>query len=206
MKKKGIFITFEGAEGSGKSTQIREAAKFFREKGREVILLREPGGTKISELIRKILLDRANQGMSHATELFLYLAARAQVVEEKILPALREGKVVIADRFEDSTRAYQGFGRGFSLEAIESMSRLVRGTLIPDLTFVLDVDITKGLARGGRHDRIEWEALSFHRKVRQGYLTLARKEPGRMLVLDTDQPVSVVKQCVLERLQRVFGK
>ncbi|HOG23462.1 MAG: Thymidylate kinase [Candidatus Omnitrophica bacterium ADurb.Bin292] len=206
MKKKGIFITFEGAEGSGKSTQIREAAKFFRKKGREVILLREPGGTKISELIRKILLDRANQGMSHATELFLYLAARAQVVEEKILPALREGKVVIADRFEDSTRAYQGFGRGFSLEAIESMSRLVRGTLIPDLTFVLDVDITKGLARGGRHDRIEWEALSFHRKVRQGYLTLARKEPGRMLVLDTDQPVSVVKQCVLERLQRVFGK
>lgn len=206
MKKKGIFITFEGAEGSGKSTQIREAAKFFRKKGREVILLREPGGTKISELIRKILLDRANQGMSHATELFLYLAARAQVVEEKILPALREGKVVIVDRFEDSTRAYQGFGRGFSLEAIESMSRLVRGTLIPDLTFVLDVDITKGLARGGRHDRIEWEALSFHRKVRQGYLTLARKEPGRMLVLDTDQPVSVVKQCVLERLQRVFGK
>jgi len=206
MKKKGIFITFEGAEGSGKSTQIREAAKFFRKKGREVILLREPGGTKISELIRKILLDRANQGMSHATELVLYLAARAQVVEEKILPALREGKVVIADRFEDSTRAYQGFGRGFSLEAIESMSRLVRGTLIPDLTFVLDVDITKGLARGGRHDRIEWEALSFHRKVRQGYLTLARKEPGRMLVLDTDQPVSVVKQCVLERLQRVFGK
>ncbi len=206
MRKKGIFITFEGAEGSGKSTQIREAVKFFREKGREVVLLREPGGTKISEVIRKILLDRANQGMSHATELFLYLAARAQIVEEKILPALRDGKVVISDRFEDSTRAYQGFGRGFSLETIETMSRLVRGTLIPDLTFVLDVDIAKGLARGGRHDRIEWEALSFHQKVRQGYLTLARREPGRMLVLDTNQPVSVVRQCVLERLKHVFGK
>ena len=140
------------------------------------------------------------------TELLLYLAARAQIVREKILPALQKGKVVICDRFEDSTRAYQGFGRRIPLGMIEQASRLVRGNLRPDLTFVLDVDIKKGLARGGRHDRIEREALSFHERVRLGFLTLAKREPRRITVLDTSRPAEWVSQKVQERLEDVFGQ
>jgi len=204
--KKGYFITFEGAEGSGKSTQIRNAVAFLKKKGRSVVMLREPGGTRISEAIRAILLDRKNVKMSHTTELLLYLAARAQIVREKILPALEKGKIVICDRFEDSTRAYQGFGRGISMLLINSVSLLIRKRLKPDLTFVLDVETCKGLKRGGRHDRIEREALSFHRRVRRGFLTLAKKEPRRMVVLDTSKPVESVSQKVRERLERVFGQ
>jgi dTMP kinase len=204
--RKGYFITFEGAEGSGKSTQIRNAVAFLKKKGRSVVMLREPGGTRISEAIRNILLDKNLKEMARVTELLLYLAARAQIVHEKILPALKRGKVVICDRFEDSTRAYQGFGRGLSLAAIENASKLVRGALKPDLTFVLDIDIAEGLARGGRHDRIEREALSFHKRVRRGFLALAKKEPQRMIVLDTSEPVASVSQKVRERLERVFGK
>ncbi len=203
--KKGYFITFEGAEGSGKSTQIRNAVAFLKKKGRSVVMLREPGGTRISERVREILLDKNNKEMSHITELLLYLAARAQIVHEKILPALKEGKVVICDRFEDSTRAYQGFGRKIPLAAIEEASKLVRGTLKPDLTFVLDIDIVKGLKRGGRHDRIERESLSFHERVRRGFLALAKKEPRRMVVLDTSQSMELVSQEVWERLEHVFG-
>ncbi|MFH1208721.1 MAG: dTMP kinase [Candidatus Omnitrophota bacterium] len=204
--KKGYFITFEGAEGSGKSTQIRKAVAFLKRKGRSVVMLREPGGTRISEAIRAVLLDKDLKEMDPVTELFLYLAARAQIVHEKIVPALRKGKVVICDRFEDSTRAYQGFGRGLSLATIEEASRLVRGTLKPDLTFVLDIDIARGLERGGRHDRIEREALSFHRRVRRGFLTLAKKEPRRIVVLDTSKPIEWVSAIVRERLERVFGQ
>lgn len=204
--KKGYFITFEGAEGSGKSTQIRNAVAFLKKKGRSVVMLREPGGTRISEAIRNILLDKNLKEMAPVTELLLYLAARAQIVREKILPALKTGKVVISDRFEDSTMAYQGFGRKIPLKAIEEISRLVRGALKPDLTFVLDIDIVKGLARGGRHDRIEREALSFHRRVRKGFLTLAKKESKRMVVLDTSKAAESVSQKVRERLERVFGQ
>ncbi len=202
---KGYFITFEGAEGSGKSTQIRKTVAFLRKKGRSVVMLREPGGTRISEAIRNILLDKQLKEMSHVTELLLYLAARAQIVREKILPALKKGKVVICDRFEDSTSAYQGYGRKIPLEAIDQVSRLVRGDLRPDLTFVLDIDIKKGLARGGRHDRIEREALSFHERVRRGFLSLAKKHPQRMMVLDTSKSVDWVSQKVRERLERVFS-
>ena len=204
--KKRYFITFEGAEGSGKSTQIRNAVAFLKKKGRSVLMLREPGGTRISEAIRSILLDKDLKEMGPVTELLLYLAARAQIVHEKILPALKKGKVVICDRFEDSTKAYQGFGRKIPLEAIEGASKLVRGTLKPDLTFLLDIDIAKGLKRGGRHDRIEREALSFHERVRRGFLALAKKEPGRMVVLDAHEPVEAVSQKVRERLERVFGQ
>ncbi|HOW59952.1 MAG TPA: dTMP kinase [Candidatus Omnitrophota bacterium] len=204
--KKGYFITFEGAEGSGKSTQIRNAVAFLKKQGYSVLMLREPGGTRISEAIRSILLNKELTEMADVTELLLYLAARAQIVREKILPALKKGKVVICDRFEDSTWAYQGFGRKIPIPAIEQASRLVRGNLKPDLTFVLDVDTTQGLKRGGRHDRIEREALSFHRRVRQGFLTLAKKNPNRMVVLDTGKPLEWVTQKVRERLERVFGK
>lgn len=204
--KKGYFITFEGAEGSGKSTQIRNAVAFLKRKGRSVLMLREPGGTRISEAIRNVLLDKDLKEMSPVTELLLYLAARAQIVHEKILPALKKGKVVICDRFEDSTRAYQGFGRRIPLAAIDQAGKLVRGNLKPDLTFVLDIDIAKGLKRGGRHDRIEREALSFHQRVRRGFLALAKKEPRRMVVLDTSKSLGSVSQKVRERLERVFGQ
>jgi len=204
--KKGIFITFEGAEGSGKSTQIKRAAQFFRRKGRQVLLLREPGGTKISEAIRGILLDKKNKEMSSETELFLYLAARAQIVREKILPALQKGKVVICDRFEDSTVAYQGYGRGISLKIIEAMSWLVRGNLKQDLTFVLDIDVRRGLKRGGRHDRIERESLEFHCRVRKGFLSAAKKEPRRMVILGTGQPVHLVSKRIEEKLKHDFDQ
>ncbi len=205
-KHRGYFITFEGAEGSGKSTQIRNAVAFLKKKGRSVVMLREPGGTRISEAIREILLDKNNKEMAHVTELLLYYAARAQIVREKILPALGKGKVVICDRFEDSTRAYQGFGRKISLGAIEQIGKLVRGSLRPDLTFVLDIDIAKGLKRGGRHDRIEREALSFHERVRRGFLALAKNEPRRIVVLDSSRSVESVSQKIRERLQNVFGQ
>ncbi len=205
-KHRGYFITFEGAEGSGKSTQIRNAVAFLKKKHHSIVMLREPGGTRISESIRKILLDKKLKEMAEVTELLLYLAARAQIVREKVLPALKQGKVVICDRFEDSTRAYQGFGRRIPLAAIEKASELVRGSLKPDLTFVLDVDIAQGLKRGGRHDRIEREALSFHRRVRRGFLMLAKKEPKRMVVLDTSKPAAWVSQKVEEKLKRVFGQ
>ncbi len=203
--KRGYFITFEGAEGSGKSTQIRNAVAFLKKKGYSVMMLREPGGTRVSERIRRILLDKNLKEMAPVTELLLYLAARAQIVRETILPALKKGKVVVCDRFEDSTRAYQGFGRRIPLAAIQRASKLARGTLKPDLTFVLDIDIAKGLRRGGRHDRIEREALSFHERVRKGFLTLAKKEPRRMIVLDAGKPAAWVSQKVRERLARVFG-
>ena len=204
--KKGFFITFEGAEGSGKSTQIQKAVAFLKKKGHVVVMLREPGGTRISEAVRAILLNKNLKEMAHITELLLYLAARAQIVHEKILPALAKGEVVICDRFEDSTRAYQGFGRKIPLAAIDAVSCLVRGALSADLTFVLDIDITKGLARGGRHDRIEREALSFHERVRRGFLTLAKKEPRRMVVLDASKPVEWVSGKIRERLEHVFGQ
>ncbi|OQA56676.1 MAG: Thymidylate kinase [Candidatus Omnitrophica bacterium ADurb.Bin277] len=203
--KKGIFITFEGAEGSGKSTQIKNAARFFRRKDRSVVLLREPGGTKVSEAIRAILLDKRNKKLSDATELFLYLAARSQIVREKILPALKKGKVVICDRFEDSTLAYQGYGRKLPFALIRDMNRVVRGTLKPMLTFVLDVDIRRGLQRGGRYDRIERESFSFHQRVRSGFLKLAEQEPERMTVIDGSRPLPEVSRLVLEKLKSVFG-
>jgi dTMP kinase len=204
--KKGYFITFEGADGSGKSTQICNAVAFLKKKGRSVVMLREPGGTRISEAIRGILLDKKLKEMDPITELLLYFAARAQIVREKILPALKAGKVVICDRFEDSTLAYQGFGRKIPLAAIEEVSCLVRGPLKPDLTFVLDIDIVKGLQRGGRYDRIEREALSFHKRVRLGFLTLAKKEPRRITVVDANRSMAWVSQQVRERLEHVFGQ
>lgn len=201
--KKGIFITFEGTEGGGKSTQIKKAASFLRSHGREVLLLREPGGTKVSEAIREILLNKENTEMNAQAELLLYLAARAQIVGEKILPALQHGAVVICDRFEDSTLAYQGYGRGLSVSEIQKMSRLfVRGKLQPDLTFVLNIDPREGMKRGGRHDRMERQSMAFHKKVQLGFLDLARKNPKRYKVLDATQPIGAIAYQIQEILRQ----
>jgi len=168
-------------------------------------MIREPGSTRSSEAIRRILLDPQNKKMGQATELLLYLAARAQLVEEKILPALKAGRVIISDRFEDSTLAYQGFGAGISRHTIESFSRFVRGSLKPDLTFILDIHPQKGLARGGRHDRVEKKSDAFHRRVRNGFLTLARQNKKRIVLLSTDKPVREVQQQILKHLKRFYG-
>lgn len=203
--KKNCFITFEGAEGSGKTTQIKAAAKFLKSKGYDVVLLREPGGTQVSEAIREILLNKNNTQMCPQTELLLYLAARAQIVNEKILPALKKGKIIICDRYEDSTLAYQGFGRGFALEAILKVSKdLVRADVVPQLTFLLDIDPAKGMKRGGRHDRMERQSLAFHRKVRNGFLKLAAKNKKRFTVIDSSKPIEQVTDKVIGKLKNVF--
>jgi len=204
MKMRGRLITFEGPEGGGKTTQIRKTALFLRKKGHAVLILREPGGTKTGEAVRQILLDRKQNRMTPQTELLLYLAARAQIVGEKILPALEKGIIVLLDRFEDSTVAYQGYGRGIPLNAIEMVScSLVRGVLKPDLTVILDVDPALGLKRGGRHDRMERQSLAFHRKVRKGFISIAKKDPRRCLVIDGALDKSAVFEHIRERVERV---
>ena len=203
MNSKGFFITFEGAEGSGKSTQIRRAAAYLKKRRLKFVLLREPGGTRVGEAIREIILNKSFKETAPETELLLYLAARAQIVREKILPALRKGRVVICDRFEDSTVAYQGFGRGIPRAAIETASRLfVRGSLAPDRTFLLDIDPAEGMRRGGRRDRMERQSIRFHRAVRKGFLDIARKNPKRFCVIDARLPVEKAARKIRETLDR----
>lgn len=204
MKRRGVFITFEGPEGSGKSTVIKAAARFLRKKGFSVLWLREPGGTAISEAIRLILLDRKNFRMTVEAELFLYFAARAQMVREKILPALKRGKVVICDRYHDSTAAYQGFAGGVPVSLIDAYGKLAKAGLEPDLTFLLDVETAKGLKRAGRTDRMEKKSMAFHRRVRKGFLALAKKYPRRMIVLKDEKDIRHKVARLEEMLTRLF--
>jgi len=200
LKPKGYFTTFEGPEGSGKSTQIKKAASYLRRKGHRVLVLREPGGTRVSEAIRRILLDHRLEEMSVVTELLLYLAARSQIVQQKILPALHQGKIVICDRYEDSTMAYQGFGRKLSLTTIAKVSEMVRGKTLPKRTFLLDLPPKKGLRRGGRMDRMEKQSLLFHERVRRGFLKLAKINKKRFLILDAMQSKEVIAGKIRQRL------
>ena len=204
MTPRGYFVTFEGAEGSGKSTQIKRAARHLRRKGYAVLVLREPGGTRTSEAIRKILLDKKLHQMRPETELLLYLAARAQLVREKIEPSLKQGKIVILDRYEDSTLAYQGYGGGIPIPLIRKLSRLVRGKRVPPLTFLLDIETERGLRRSGRRDRIEKKSVAFHRRVRQGFLKLARREPKRFVVLSSQEPIKKVWKQIEKKLNALF--
>jgi dTMP kinase len=186
MLKRGIFITFEGPEGSGKTTHSRLLCEFLRKKGHKVLHTREPGGVLISEKIRKILLDPKNKGMDVACEMLLYMAARAQIVKEKILPGLKQGKIVVCDRFTDATLAYQGYAGGMDLEVIGNIAGIVTKGLKPDITFLLDIDAGAGLLRTGRSkDRMERKSILYHNKVRSGYLSIAKKEPKRMKVLSS---------------------
>jgi len=190
MKKaiRGKFITFEGPEGSGKSTQGRLLVKYLRSKGRKAIFLREPGGTSVSEKIRKILLDKSNHRISPLSEMLLYMAARAQLVQEIIKPALARGYFVVCDRFLDSTIAYQGYGLGINLSLIEYLGKSVTFSIKPDLTIFLDVEVRRGLRACGRKlDRIEQRSLAYHQRVRRGYLTLAAKYPRRIKIVKPDK-------------------
>jgi dTMP kinase len=171
-----MFITLEGPEGSGKTSQLGEFADFLREQGYEVVTTREPGGTSISDQIRKVLVSMENKNLHPRTEILLFLSARAQLVEELIKPALENGKIVVCDRYGDSTLAYQGYGHGLPLEVLREMLRFATDGLIPDLTLYLDIEVEKGLTRkkkGLEWNRLDAYEIAFHRRVRDGYLALA---------------------------------
>ena len=187
MDLNGKFITFEGSEGSGKSTQAALVLDYLKLKNKPVVLLREPGGVKISEAIRKLLLDVANTGMGNECETLLYMAARAQMIKEVLLPQLTSGKIILCDRFLDSTIAYQGYGNGIDVKTIEQLGCFVTGGLTPDLTILFDIEPTQGLARtNSKKDRIESRPLEYHHRVREGYLALSQQYPQRIKVIKVD--------------------
>ncbi len=202
---KGMFITFEGGEGAGKSTMIARAAEYFRQRGREVLLTREPGGTPLAEQIRKLVLGPEHEPLAPATELLLVFAARAQHLAEKIRPALEQGKVVLCDRFTDASWAYQGGGRGQPLEFIAVLEQGVHGDRQPDLTLLLDLPVPLGLKRmqaRGEVDRIEQESLAFFERVRAMYLQRARQYPQRIVIIDASQEVEQVWAAIRDVLNR----
>ena len=203
---KGVFITFEGSEGSGKSTQAALIYKYLQERNRPVLHIREPGGVKISEAIRRILLDVRNVRMTKECETLLYMAARAQLVEEVILPALKQGTVVLCDRFLDSTLAYQGYGNGVDINFIKEIGRLVTQGAVPDLTFLFDIETEKGLERTGRNkDRIELRSLNYHNRVRKGYLKLAQENPGRIKVIKVNKSKEDIHTVVKQDVDALLG-
>ncbi|HFR3342799.1 TPA: dTMP kinase [Streptococcus suis] len=204
--EKGHFITFEGPDGAGKTTVLQELLPKLQVLGLEVITTREPGGVAIAEDIRKIILDPANTAMDHKTELLLFIAARRQHLVEKVLPPLQEGKMVIIDRFIDSSVAYQGHGRGLDIADIDWLNHYATDGVKPDLTLYFDIDAEEGLARIARNaerdvDRLDMEKADMHRRVRQGYLAILEKEPERFVKIDASQPLEAVVQDVLGIIQ-----
>lgn len=193
------FITFEGGDGTGKTTQIRALGEYLTAKGRPCLLTREPGGTALGGLIRKVLLETGDHQIAPPAELFLYLADRAQHVREIVLPAVQGGKIVLCDRFTDSTVAYQGYGRGIDLGLLRKLNDVADQGCRPDLTFLLDCPVDVGLARTARRgpkrssaDRFEREDMEFHEKVRAGFLEMARAEPKRFRVIDALRPIDEI--------------
>lgn len=206
---KGYFISVEGGDGSGKSTQMQRIEAYLTEMGQEVLLTREPGGTPMAEKIREMILDPANRDLTGRAEMLLYAAARAQHVEEKILPALRAGKTVLSDRFTDSSIAYQGFGRGLG-DMVAEGNRIATDGLEPDLTIFLNITPAAGMARKNRQDghvldRLEQEQAAFHEAVYAGYLALAKENSGRIANIDADRPAEAVFADIRKALDRVFG-
>ena len=208
---KGIFVTLEGCEGSGKSTQSRSIKSALEKKGMTVTLLREPGGTALGDKLRKIL-KFGNFPLNPESELLLFNASRAQLVEEKIAPSLRRGEVVICDRFTDSTLAYQGYGRGMPLELVEEINSVATNDLIPDLTILLDIDSEVGIYRNsGKRDRFEQnfdseEKRGFHKRVRDGYLELAKRDFHRWLVIDGKLKTKDVTTKILYAIETIISK
>jgi len=206
---KGYFISVEGGDGSGKSTQIKKIETYLQEKGLEYILTREPGGTPVAEKIRELILDPANKALTGRAEMLLYAASRAQHVEEKILPALEEGKVVLSDRFTDSSIAYQAYGRGLG-DMVAEVNRIATDGKEPDLTIFLNITPAAGMARKNQQDghvldRLELEKAAFHETVYEGYLALARESGGRIADIDADRPAEEVFADIKARLDKLFG-
>ena len=193
---KGIFITFEGGEGSGKTTIIKRLTEELTQKGYSVVCTREPGGSKIAEGIRNIILDKENTEMDYMTEALLYAASRAQHLSEKVKPALKEGKVVLCDRYLDSSLAYQGYARGLGIDRVYDINLYATEGLLPNLTLFVDIAPSVGLARIKQNhreeDRLDKEKIDFHERVHSGYLEVARRFPERIKVVDGEQSVEEV--------------
>ncbi|MBI5300514.1 MAG: dTMP kinase [Chloroflexi bacterium] len=201
-----LFITFEGPEGSGKTTQARLFAEYLQARGRAVLLTREPGGTAISEQIREVILSTRNLAMQNETEALLFSAARAQIVAELIRPALAAGKIVVCDRYADSTLAYQGYGLGLDLDALRAITRFATGGLVPDRTFYVDVPVEVGLERRhrGETNRLDHKAVAYHTRVRDGFLALVKAEPQRWIVVDGTPGIEIVQQEIQRHAKRSF--
>jgi dTMP kinase len=205
-----MFITLEGPEGSGKTSQLPPLVEYLREQGHEVFPTREPGGTSIGEQIREVIHDLKNVEMHPRTETLLYQAARAQIVEQVFKPRLAAGEIVISDRYYDSTLAYQGYGHQQDLDQVRALVRYATGGLVPDLTILLDVDVEAGLRRktqnGSEWNRLDAYTLEFHQRVRRGYLEMAKTEPDRWVVIDAGREWRTVQQdlrrVVVERLSK----
>ena len=206
--RRGVFITFEGPEGSGKSLQARRLAEALREQGWPVVLTREPGGTPISDQIRQVLLSPDHTAMTPEAEILLYSAARAQHVGQLVRPALAAGQCVVCDRFADSTLAYQGYGLGLDLDALRYITHFATGGLVPDLTVYLDCPVALGLERrrqaalraGGEWNRLDRKPVEYHERVRQGYLALVQADPRRWLVIDATASPDAVHTAVLAQV------
>jgi len=199
---RGKFITFEGSEGCGKSTQSKLLYEYLKDKGHKVIYLREPGGTRISERIRQVLLDPENH-MTKECEMLLYMAARSQIVEGLIKPALKQGKVVICDRFLDSTLAYQGYGLGMDIDFIKRLGKFVCCGLKPDLTILMDLPVREGLKyRHLKEDRIEQRSFVYHERVRRGYLKLAKQEEKRIKIVKVQADKSKTQDNIREVVEK----
>ncbi|MBI5050453.1 MAG: dTMP kinase [Nitrospirae bacterium] len=200
------FLSFEGTEGSGKSTQVKLLSAYLKNKGYNVLTTEEPGGTKIGLKIREILLAPENS-MNPLTELLLYSTSRAQHVREVIYPALMQGIIVATDRFTDSTIAYQGYGRGIDLSVIKTLNDIVAPDLKPFISFLLDIDVQEGLTRNigaQKKDRLELETIEFHNRVRKGYLELAKEESGRIKIIDASKSPDKVSKKVIEILETAW--
>jgi dTMP kinase len=204
--KKGLFITFEGLDGSGKTTQIKLLYDYLKERGLDVVTTVEPGGTEIGRKIRKIILDKDNHEMSYKTETFLFLASRAELVSKVISPALSKGRIVICDRFFDSTIVYQGIARGLGVDRILDMSLWAAGGIAPDLTFLLSIKADKGKKRMDRaskeRDRMELEKDNFRKKIYEGYLRIAKRYRDRFMVIDGEKDIEKIFEEVKRRVEK----
>lgn len=204
--KKGFLITLEGGEGGGKTTQIVRLRDKLTRAGKDVVILREPGGTVISEQIRDVVLSSKNIGIAYTTEVLLFQAARAQIYREIVLPSLEVGKVVVMDRSRDSSVVYQGMVRGFGKDMIEQLNNISTKETYPDITFLLDLSVKTGLhrrAESGKMDRLDMEAGDFHEKVRKAYLELAKdNDHGRWVVVDAEKSVDDVEEKMWEEIKK----
>ncbi len=207
--KKGIFITFEGPDGAGKTSVLKELLPKLETFGMEMVTTREPGGVAIAEEIRSVILNPENTAMDDKTELLLYIAARRQHLKERILPALETGKLLLVDRFIDSSVAYQGFGRGLNADEVDWLNNYATDGLKPDLTLYFDIDVEEGLARIARNkhrdvDRLDMETVDMHERVRQGYLSILAKNPNRVVKIDASQSLEAVVADALAVIQKRF--
>lgn len=203
----GLFITMEGPDGSGKTTQIDLLKKYLESKGYDIVITREPGGTVISEAIREIILNKEYTQMSHMTELLLYASARAQLVSEVIQPALEQGKAVICDRFVESSAVYQGIGRGLGIETVYEVNNYALSGVKPQLTIFMDLDAEEGIKRKKNQaelDRMEMEDLSFHERVVEGYRELAQLYPERIVPINATLPIEEIHSMIVEEVEKRF--